>query len=149
MQSQQLSIAWSSVAPNLMEVSSVNQVMKKWCKHYDYDKIVLAIFLGCILNRYQQRSINQLLSGWFCFVQTSDGKIVAVHHASNENNDAVDFKKSIAAAFQANFKGTEQEEEDDPQSDHISHYRYYTRMVWLVTCMHACWVQNATDKNFL
>ena len=29
MQSQQLSIAWSSVAPNLMEVSSMNQVMKK------------------------------------------------------------------------------------------------------------------------
>ena len=56
-------------------------------------------------------------------MQTSDGKIVAVHHASDEKNDAVDFKKSIAAAFQANFKGTEQEEEDDPQSDHIAHYR--------------------------
>ena len=75
-------------------------------------------------NRYQRRSTNQLLSGWFCFVQTSDGKIVAVHHASNESSDALNFKKSIAAAFQANFKGTEQEEEDDPQSDHISHYRY-------------------------
>ena len=49
---------------------------------------------------------------------------MSVHHASDENNDAVDFKKSIAAAFQANFKGTEQEEEDDPQSDHIAHYRY-------------------------
>ena len=57
-------------------------------------------------------------------MQTSDGKIVSVHHSSDENNDAVDFKKSIAAAFQANFKGTEQEEEDDPQSDHVAHYRY-------------------------
>ena len=56
-------------------------------------------------------------------MQTSDGKIVAVYHSRDENNDAVDFKKSIAAAFQANFKGTEQEEEDDPQSDHIAHYR--------------------------
>jgi hypothetical protein len=49
---------------------------------------------------------------------------VAVHHANDESSDAVDFKKSIAAAFQANFKGTEREEEDDPQSDHVSHYRY-------------------------
>ena len=49
---------------------------------------------------------------------------MAVHHASDENNESVDFKKSIAAAFQANFKGTEQEEEDDPQSDHSAHYRY-------------------------
>ena len=57
-------------------------------------------------------------------MQTSDGKIVAVHHASDESSDAVDFKKSIAAAFQANFKGTEQEEEDDPQSEHIAHYQY-------------------------
>ena len=56
-------------------------------------------------------------------MQTSDGKIVAVYHASNEANDAVDLKKSIAAAFQANFKGTKEEEEDDPQSDHIAHYR--------------------------
>ena len=32
-------------------------------------------------------------------------------------------RNQYAAAFQANFKGTEQEEEDDPQSDHISHYR--------------------------
>ena len=49
---------------------------------------------------------------------------MAVHHAVDANKDAVDLKKSIAAAFQANFKGTEQEEEDDPQSDHIAHYRY-------------------------
>ena len=35
-----------------------------------------------------------------------------------------DFKKAIAAAFQANFKGTEEEEEIDPQSKHISHYRW-------------------------
>jgi hypothetical protein len=67
-------------------------------------------------------------------VQTSDGKIVAVHHANDQSSDAVDFKKSIAAAFQANFRGTEQEEEDDPQSDHISHYRY-TIYTLLLLCM--------------
>ena len=73
-------------------------------------------------------------------MQTRDGKIVAVHHASDEISDAVDFKKSIAAAFQANFKGTEQEEEDDPQSDHIAHYRYIIRLyicnAIMYTCMH-------------
>ena len=56
-------------------------------------------------------------------MQTSDGKVIAVQHRKDESSDAVDFKKSVAAAFQANFKGTEQEEEDDPQSDHIAHYR--------------------------
>lgn len=68
--------------------------------------------------------VDHVLSGWFCFVQTDDGKVVAVHHASTELDDAINFKKSIAAAFQANFKGTEQEEEADPQSNHIAHYRY-------------------------
>ena len=58
---------------------------------------------------------------------------MSVHHASDENNDAVDFKKSIAAAFQANFKGTEQEEEDDPQSDHIAHYRYIILLLFDTT----------------
>ena len=63
------------------------------------------------------------MSGWFCFVQTDSGKIMAVHHAAEESDEAVDFKKSIAAAFQANFKGTGQEKEDDPQSEHTAHYR--------------------------
>lgn len=65
-----------------------------------------------------------MLSGWFCFVQTEDGKVVAVHHAKDENDDAINFKKSVAAGFQANLKGTEEEEEIDPQSNHIAHYRY-------------------------
>ena len=49
---------------------------------------------------------------------------MAVHHSVDEDDQAVDFKKSIAAAFQANFKGTDQEEENDPQSAHLAHYRY-------------------------
>ena len=53
---------------------------------------------------------------------------MSVQHASDDSDDAVDLKKSIAAAFQANFKGTEEEEEDDPQSDHIAHYRYDTNV---------------------
>ena len=62
------------------------------------------------------------LAGWFCFVQTAEGKVSSVYHESTENSEAVNLKKSIVAAFQANLKGTE-EEEIDPQSKHISHYR--------------------------
>ena len=66
---------------------------------------------------------EQNLAGWFCFVQTAEGKVSSVYHESTENSEAVNLKKSIVAAFQANFKGTEKEEEVDPQSKHISHYR--------------------------
>ena len=71
-----------------------------------------------------EKHVDQTLSGWFCFVQTEDGKIVAVQHNTNESDIAVNIKKSIAAAFQANFKGTEEEIESDLQSDHVAHYRY-------------------------
>ena len=69
-------------------------------------------------------SADKLLSGWFCFVQTEEGKVVAIYHSKEDHPSAVNLKKSIAAAFQANFKGTDTEEEVDPQSIHISHYRY-------------------------
>jgi len=52
-----------------------------------------------------------------------EGKVPTVFHDSTDDAQAVNFKKAIAAAFQANFMGTEQEEETDPQSKHISHYR--------------------------
>lgn len=67
-------------------------------------------------------STDDLLAGKLCFVQTDDGKITSVHHPTAENMDALNIKKAIASAFQANFKGTE-EEETDTQSAHISHYR--------------------------
>ena len=54
---------------------------------------------------------------------------MVVHHAVDESEDAVDLKKSIAAAFQANFKGTEHEEEEDPQSDH-------TLLIQVITITH-------------
>ena len=63
-----------------------------------------------------------LLASWFCFVQTEDGKVVAVQYPRTESQNTVDFKRAIAAAFQANFKGTTEEMESDPQSTHMSHY---------------------------
>ena len=67
---------------------------------------------------------DKLMSQWFCFVQTEDGKIVAVQHPSKENIEVVNFKKNIAAAFQANFKGTADEVEEDTMSLHHSYYRF-------------------------
>ncbi|KAL5489148.1 hypothetical protein EMCRGX_G018206 [Ephydatia muelleri] len=67
---------------------------------------------------------EQLLSGPFCFVQTVDGKIVSVHHNPDECTQVVNFKKGIAAAFQANFKNTHIEIEEDTQSKHYAKYSY-------------------------
>lgn len=69
-----------------------------------------------------EQSITNLFSNWFCFVQNSHGKVVAVYHSPSDNDQAVMFKKGIAAAFQANFRGTNEEEETDPGSSHTSHY---------------------------
>ena len=49
--------------------------------------------------------------------------MVAVFHSRTENMEAVNFKKGIAAAFQANFRGTTEEVEVDPTSKHFSHYK--------------------------
>lgn len=64
------------------------------------------------------------MSKWFCFAQSTTGKIVAVFYPKDQKEDIINLKKSIAASFQANFKGTAKEEERDSQSFHHSHYRY-------------------------
>ena len=64
------------------------------------------------------------MSKWFCFAQSTTGKILGVFHPKNEENEIINFKKSIAAAFQANFKGTSEEDEGDSQTFHHSHYKY-------------------------
>jgi hypothetical protein len=66
---------------------------------------------------------NVLLSRPFCFVQTSEGKVVSVHYSPEEKPSVVNFKKAIAAAFQANFKHTEEEIEEDTMTKHLSQYR--------------------------
>ncbi len=66
---------------------------------------------------------DKLMSNWFCFVQTEDGKVVIVQHPTSEVTEVVNFKKGIAAAFQSNFKGTTDEEEQDTMSQHRSTYR--------------------------
>ena len=68
------------------------------------------------------KSFDDTVKGWFKFVQTEDGSVPAVYHANDEDSDIVNFKKAIAAAFQANFKGTESKVESDPQSLHLARY---------------------------
>ena len=69
-------------------------------------------------------TFSDLINGWFKFVQIADGSIPAVFHPNSDDPSAVNFKKTITAAFQANFKGTETKMEADPQSIHISKYTY-------------------------
>ena len=59
----------------------------------------------------------------FCYVQTSIGKIVSLHYSPTESEDAINVKKGITGAFQANFDKQEEVEESDPGSIHVSHYR--------------------------
>ncbi|KAL5502491.1 hypothetical protein EMCRGX_G009276 [Ephydatia muelleri] len=69
---------------------------------------------------------EELLKMPFCFIQTSDGKIVVVQHNLDEKISVANLKKGIAAAFQGNFKQTTEKIEEDTQSLHISQYRYET-----------------------
>ena len=70
-----------------------------------------------------QALMTNLSSGQFCFVQAENGRVVEIFYEQSSNPDGVNLKKSIAAAFQANFKNQEEEEEEDPQSLHRAHYR--------------------------
>ena len=75
--------------------------------------------------------IVRQFSGWFCFVQTSDGAVVSVYHSRDESIELVNFKKSIAATFQSNFLRTKEKIEIDAQSKHISHYRYVFYFIYI------------------
>ena len=70
------------------------------------------------------QAAGQLLKEPFCFIQTSDGKVVLVQHKQDEVTSVVNMKKGIAAAFQGNFKQTTEEVEEDTLSKHVAQYRY-------------------------
>ena len=64
------------------------------------------------------------LDGDFCYIQTSDGKIVSIHHALTDNYKGINIKRSIASTFQANFDSNKENvKETDASSIHTSHYR--------------------------
>ena len=67
--------------------------------------------------------MTNISSGHFCFVQAENGRVVEISYEEGSDPEGVNLKKSIAAAFQANFQNQEEEEEEDPQSVHVAHYR--------------------------
>ena len=67
---------------------------------------------------------NEMMMGWFKFVQTEDGSIPAIYYSREEDREIVNTKKAIVSAFQANFLGTKVKEEADLQSMHKAIYRY-------------------------
>ena len=67
--------------------------------------------------------MTKLFSGQFCFVQAENGRVVEIYYEKDSHPEGVNLKKSIAAAFQANLHNQEEEEEEDPQSLHVAHYR--------------------------
>ena len=55
-------------------------------------------------------------------MQGEEGKVLSVYHNPSEKTEIANYKKGIVAAFQANFKNTEVEVEEDTQSKHYAHY---------------------------
>ena len=72
----------------------------------------------------REEDINTKMKGWFKFIQTEDGSIPVTLYSREEDREAVNIKKAVASAFQANFKGTRVKEEADPQSLHQAEYTY-------------------------
>ena len=88
----------------------------------------------------QQQFLADKLQGEFCYVQTSDGKIVSVHYGTTENHEAINIKRSIASTFQANFDNANFDvEEADASSVHTSHYRYTASNIFCKSYMLVCW----------
>lgn len=64
------------------------------------------------------------MRNWFCFArEAKTGKVNSVFYPKGEEEDVVNYKKSLASAFQVNLRQSTKEEETDSQSHHISHYR--------------------------
>ena len=71
----------------------------------------------------QAGSLNDLLFAKdFCFVQTADGKIADVMYPNGESIQVANVKKSLASAFQANFKKENAREEADVSGVHRASY---------------------------
>ena len=69
------------------------------------------------------KDLSSQLSFSFRFIQTEDGTIHSVLYSREDEAQMVNVKKAIVSAFQANFKGTREKQEADPQSLHTAKYR--------------------------
>ena len=89
---------------------------EKQCNYY--------LFVDTYRSKESRVILHQLLAGQFCFVRTEDGHVVQVYYEEGSHPEGLNLKKTIAAAFQANFRHQKEEEEQDPQSLYVAHYRY-------------------------
>ncbi|KAL5517874.1 hypothetical protein EMCRGX_G003505 [Ephydatia muelleri] len=115
----------SSIEVNLESVGKYNeQSASKYC----FQVKDTSVFVEDETQSMSEASAaaSQLLSESFCFIQSIEGKILSVQYSPADNREVVNIKKGIAAAFQANFKKTEVEVEQDIQSKHYAHYSYET-----------------------
>lgn len=83
------------------------------------------------------------LRGELCYIQTSDGKIVAIHYGMTSSYEGINIKRSIASTFQANFDSTKQDvNEADPSSIHTSHYRCNYTIIILLRILSIAYINN-------
>ena len=82
--------------------------------------------------------LHNKLKGEFCYVQTENGKIVSIHYSPTEDEDAINVKRGITGAFQANFDNQKEVVESDPGSSHISHYEYVSNSYITEITMFCC-----------
>ena len=75
-------------------------------------------------------NLAAMLSKSIYFVQTEDGTIPSTFYMEVEDAELVNIKKAFIAAFQANFKGTKEKTEADPQSLHTAKYRFAVIGKW-------------------
>ncbi|CAI8020933.1 hypothetical protein GBAR_LOCUS12470 [Geodia barretti] len=71
-----------------------------------------------------KQKLTSMLSKGVYFVQTEDGSIPSTYYSREEDPEMINSKKAIISVFQANFKGTKEKLEADPQSIHKAKYRY-------------------------
>ena len=90
----------------------------------------------------QVDNLNDLLFAKdFCFVQRANGIITNVIYPHGENIQVANIKKSIASAFQANFKQDSAREETDVSGAHRASYRFVLHIhamslhPWIDTCI--------------
>ena len=129
---KQCSIKWLYLTQKLLVVSltrkiktSISRLMMVMSFYISQFIIIRHIYINYTIDDSEETTVktfDDTMSGWFKFVQTEDGSVPAVIHQNAEDSDALNFKKSIVAAFQANFKGTSRKVEADPQSIHVAEY---------------------------
>ena len=92
-------------------------------KHYKVD-ITSATYARSEGTTTRDSSLTRMLSKSIYFVQTDDGSIPATYYSREEDPEMINTKKAIISLFQANFKGTKEKQEADPQSLHKAKYRF-------------------------